>query len=454
MTELVDGVAGLLAALLMASLSWFRMLSILLFSHVPMLLLGLLMVWAYLRWRRATGRAGCSPSACSPGGRRSPGRWTRCATRCRVGRGRRVRAAPRSPAALGGRRRGCVVAGAVPFLALQMVFNKGVTGSLWQTPYTYYLQRDQPQTSFGFHRFDPSLAPQSQLAQKRQYYRSFMQPMIERHQPARLLANWIGRDTPAQKAYERPRLPMLVDTTMPFRVLLPLAFAGLLGLSTLPRRTLWASLPLLVLAYLPNTFFLEHYAIVAAPAVILSVVLGVESLAAAWPRAADAIRSASVLGIVTLDAVLDLRAEPARHTARSRRRDAPDAPGRRRDVPLRHAAVRAHAAPRARAEARRRAVPLRPRRQRDRGARLQQRRGMARRPGRSCGRTTWATRNIEIVRYYAERQPDRTFYRFDRAARTLTPLGTAPTLLREMQAAAATTTSTTAAAATTQPAAK
>jgi hypothetical protein len=45
-------------------------------------------------------------------------------------------------------------------------------------------------------------------------------------------------------------------------------------------------------------------------------------------------------------------------------------------------------------------------------------------------------RNIEIVRYYAERQPDRTFYRFDRAARTLTPLGTAPTLLREWRAAA------------------
>src|SRR5205085_1281309 len=52
-TEIIDGVAGALAAVLMVSLSWFRMFSVLLTSHEPVLLMGLLLVWAWLRWREA-----------------------------------------------------------------------------------------------------------------------------------------------------------------------------------------------------------------------------------------------------------------------------------------------------------------------------------------------------------------------------------------------------------------
>src|SRR5687768_2801185 len=55
-TELVDGLAGALAALALASLSWFRVVSILLMAQVPALLLGLLMFWAFLRWLEARER--------------------------------------------------------------------------------------------------------------------------------------------------------------------------------------------------------------------------------------------------------------------------------------------------------------------------------------------------------------------------------------------------------------
>ena len=41
---------------MLASLSWFRVYSVLLTSHEPMLLLGLLLVWAWLRWRRGRRR--------------------------------------------------------------------------------------------------------------------------------------------------------------------------------------------------------------------------------------------------------------------------------------------------------------------------------------------------------------------------------------------------------------
>ena len=50
--ELLDGAAALLAAVVLTSLSWFRVYSVLLTSHEPMLLLGLLMMWAWLRYRR------------------------------------------------------------------------------------------------------------------------------------------------------------------------------------------------------------------------------------------------------------------------------------------------------------------------------------------------------------------------------------------------------------------
>src|SRR5882724_5318888 len=51
-TELIDGVAGLLAVFWLLALWPFRTFSVMIMSHLPMLLLGLLMVWAWLRWRR------------------------------------------------------------------------------------------------------------------------------------------------------------------------------------------------------------------------------------------------------------------------------------------------------------------------------------------------------------------------------------------------------------------
>src|SRR5438045_154218 len=48
-TELIDGAAGALAAVLLVGLSWYRMLSVLVFAQVPLLLMALLLVWSWLR---------------------------------------------------------------------------------------------------------------------------------------------------------------------------------------------------------------------------------------------------------------------------------------------------------------------------------------------------------------------------------------------------------------------
>src|SRR4029434_6598264 len=49
---LIDCGADMLAALICVSLEWFRYLSLMVMSHSVMLLLGLLILWASLRWRQ------------------------------------------------------------------------------------------------------------------------------------------------------------------------------------------------------------------------------------------------------------------------------------------------------------------------------------------------------------------------------------------------------------------
>ena len=55
-TELTDGVAGAIAVSIIISSNWFRMLSILVYGQTVALLLGLLMFWAWLRWRESYQR--------------------------------------------------------------------------------------------------------------------------------------------------------------------------------------------------------------------------------------------------------------------------------------------------------------------------------------------------------------------------------------------------------------
>lgn len=414
-SELIDGTAAALAALLVVSLSWYRMLSVLVFSQVPLLLMALLLVWAWLRWRRerrmgwalAMGAFAGWAAIIRPLDALCYALPIGVAMLVDLG-GRPVRRRLLDPA--------FVVAGALPFLALQAVFNKGVTSSFTQTPYTYYLQRDQPRTSFGFHAYDPSLEPESQLPQKRDYYRTFMGRYIREHQPGTFLKVW------AQKS-----LPMLFDATVPARLLIVLVPLGVLGLTDVRRRVLWATLPLFVVGYALNTFFLEHYSAAVVPAVVLSVLLGLHALADAWPRWRDHMMSAGALVLVTasllslyelnpLVTALDKPEVRHLHAINDETFSSPT-------LRFIHYVVEERV--------QKPSVIL-----------------FTYRPGVNVieepvynTATAWpddapiirghdlGPRNVEIFDYYARRQPDRVFYRFDRATGTLSePLGTAKSL--------------------------
>ncbi|HWE01392.1 MAG TPA: hypothetical protein VG326_03205 [Tepidisphaeraceae bacterium] len=322
-TELLDGACGILAALSVVSLSWFRVYSVLLTGHVAMLLWGLALIWTWMQWRKncrlrwaaAMGAAAGWAAITRPADAAIfavavgvPVAWSLLGSlkKSRVDRqnahtsGEEDEGESKTdrPASFSSGRRGVrvlnrpsiharrlltplvVFCAAAPFLGLQIVFDQGVTGHPFRAPYAYYLERDQPGSGFGFHGYDPAALPQSTLREKREFYTNWVRPYLAAHTPGNLPASL----TRTAK--------MIVDTTMQCRLLLVFAMVGLLGLvrnSTAPaalagRRVVWFTLPLFLIVYAFNPFFLEHYAILAIPAVVLSVMLGGRTLSAAWPR--------------------------------------------------------------------------------------------------------------------------------------------------------------------------
>ena len=228
-TELIDGAAGALAALIVASLSWFRVYSILLTGHVPMLLMGLLLVWAFLRWREAHKIRWAVLMGAMAG-------WaaiTRPADAV-------IFALPVSALVLWELFRRwdartllapiVIVAAASPFLMLQVIFDSGVTGHALRAPYAYYLEQDQPGSAFGFHAYDPSARPQSTLAQKQENYDQWVRPYLSHHTPGEVAGRWAHM-----------YFPQIADVTMPCRLLLIFFPVGLLGLVDSRRWILWVT---------------------------------------------------------------------------------------------------------------------------------------------------------------------------------------------------------------------
>lgn len=269
-SELTDPAFGLLAALWIISLSWFRMHSIMLMSQLPLLLLGLIAIWSWLRWRRS----GCWPWLLLVGVASGWAAITRpldaIAYAAPIGIAVLIelRAKPKqlSFAAL------LVVIGALPFLVIQAISNKGITGHWLQTPFDLYASKDLPGTSYGFHPLDPNAKVQSAVIQRQIAYDTWAKPYIERHQPSRIVSDWWNQ-----------RFAFLAEVAMPARAMLIFLPLGLLGLTDRKRWLLFATLPLFLLLYVGYTFFLEHYILVVVPAIALLAALSVDRLAAAWP---------------------------------------------------------------------------------------------------------------------------------------------------------------------------
>jgi hypothetical protein len=287
--DVLDGVLACLAALLLIAFSLFRMLSIMFLSQAPVLLLGMIMTLAYLRWRRQRrwGWAALLGAAAGWAGITRPVDALSFAIVLGI-----VMAMDlfRAPARQWLRVGGIVVAAALPFLVIQAISNLGVTGNLFQTAYNYYETRFLPGMDFGFRDHGLRQIHVSDIPQKQFYYDQMAQRYAEPH----ALGNW---PTYVQQQVYSMYLLAQMEPLSCLWLLLPLSLLGLWD-----RRVwaIWGVMPVFLLIYTAAPSFAQRYLSTVLPALIVLMLLPIRVLTDCWPRHQAAIRTALGVGTVAL----------------------------------------------------------------------------------------------------------------------------------------------------------
>lgn len=406
--DALGGVAAVTSVLLFASLWGIRCFSLVAMAHTPAMCLGVASIFFYWQWRRS-GRRGWAIGIGIASG------WA-AITRpidalcyaiplglvMAVDFARVLRATPRSARAVASVA-ALVIAGASPFLALQLAFNKGVTGTFTETPFHLYNSIDQPGLDFVNEAASQNLRPETTLPQKISHYDHFIAPSMKRYR--------------SQTFIERVRTIVkdaLIPTVIPHPLTLALIPAALLMLG--PNR-LWllaAPMAIYVIGYAFYPISGAHYTTSVAAAGVALMLLGVEGVRGSFGRRGEAAR---VIALAWLAALAFLSMPPMdplvfdemilpRDIAQVERTIAtvpprsivlfvPDIGGSSSEEPVYNLdvlwpddapVIRAH----------------------DLGQ-----------------------RNRELLDYYAARQPDRTVYRYDRPHDKLARLGNVVDLARE-----------------------
>jgi len=218
-------------------------------------------------------------------------------------------------------------------------------------------------------------------------------------------------------------------TTVAHPLLLVVLPLGVLGLRPLPRENkiaaaaMLAALPMLAIGYAFNPLLLSHYLVVWMPPMILLIVLAPIALSRAFGRIASAMPAAATLFL--LAAVVSAQPDVNPHAqAQWTAPQMSDIQEKLAALPHKPAVVLFH---------------------------FDAETNVHHEPVYNVD-TAWpddaqvvrahdlGARNIELVRYYAEHQPERYFYRYDRSTRELSELGPAKDLLARLTAATMPTT--------------
>lgn len=263
-TKLLDGAYGILAALMLLTTRAFYIHSTLALSNVPAMLAGMSVVLAWMKWNRASTARAPMGWATTIGAIAGWGLIVRpldmiaylapilfLSLRERLGKGRRVA--------------WLALVAALPFLSLQLVFNKGVTGSYFTTPYRFYFDEFQPNTGLGFARDDPNVHPKSQLQQKHDLYDRFLRPLLGKSRLA-MFREW--------------RLKFTTYATLPSDVLLILIPIGAVATFRDRRLVVCLITPIVFLAlYALYPYYMTYYALAIAPCVIVVALAGARVVA-------------------------------------------------------------------------------------------------------------------------------------------------------------------------------
>jgi hypothetical protein len=283
--ELLDGASAFLAVFLLHALPMFRMLSIMPMAQIPALLLGLVMTWSVLQWRKQFKPRWLLLLGFAAGW----GAITRPADAlCFVFVFAVVMAMDlkTKPASTWLRTVVLVTIPVVPFLLFQLFLNQNITGQWFTTPFARYNDALYP-GAFGFHSTAPpdhvSNFPDVQL-----FYEGNAKGVIAQHQlknlfPIILHGEW---DMARRVAVAEPFLWLIMPLSLPV-----MWNRGLF--------VIWGMLPvfLIGLSAYAFSYILPHYMVMVMPTMILFALLPIRFLTDTFPSQTAAIRTMIALSI-------------------------------------------------------------------------------------------------------------------------------------------------------------
>lgn len=255
-------VAGVLASLLLVSVVWFRLLSLMILSQtvVLVLALGMLAAWTAWRHRRAW------PLELTLGLLAGWLAVTRPVDAVAIVAPVAVAAAwsavRRGGASGLGRLIALVVLGAAPFLAMQGAINHATTGTVSGYPHAAWVTQNYPDAGYGFGPITDRPS-RSAVPQVRRFYEREVVPKVRRH-----------RETAPLALLWNERLPVTVYAWMPSPWFIGLMLAGVLVARPLAAVSV-ASLSLFLLLYGPSCFYQWYYPLAVGYASLLLTVGGV-----------------------------------------------------------------------------------------------------------------------------------------------------------------------------------
>ncbi|MDB5319038.1 MAG: hypothetical protein JWN40_669, partial [Phycisphaerales bacterium] len=190
----------------------------------------------------------------------------------------------------------------LPFLLLQLVYNKGVTGAFGTLPWNYYAQQYDRYDTMSRAPIDPNFRPMSALPQKQRFFDEFTIPAYRDKIGKSRLDGLVDRAarTLAGPPLEEQEKGRLIYGALPSPLLIALLPVGLLGLCDRRRWVVWTALPLFVGVYASYTFFLSHYAVAIVPAVLCNLLAAGVVLRQTWPGASQPIGWAVTAAIVAM----------------------------------------------------------------------------------------------------------------------------------------------------------
>jgi hypothetical protein len=169
---------------------------------------------------------------------------------------------------------------AAPLLVLQAIVNRGVTGSVFDTPWAFYARQNDPYDGFTMSLPHGDVKPQTSLPQKLDFMREHSIAAVRQRREPGFMHRWINEDFQSDMAamFSHPLLLCLVPI-------------GLMASFRRCRLVLVAGAPLVILAYTLFAFPDVSYILITAPAGAVLVVGAIEALMHAWPRKAPFIRA-------------------------------------------------------------------------------------------------------------------------------------------------------------------